>query len=1657
MKRLYIAFIASLIFFIGAAINYTGVLENSESVHDDFQSSVRFAQPSYPSGVGTYSSPSTQGNWAILGWSLMYGGDTTLMGNTDSGYLEETYSSSPKYSTTFSVKTLTGNQRVIQGSIYVLWASGTYEYMNIRIKLNPANFDQNSLYKGRSLIDNLLLETSGTARTNMENSLAKGGTAWFNGVFSGVPAGGTHSKINAGALWKDGQYAYTKPGNTFVSNRIYSRLSYSTFTKNVIDDLLDIPVVLPQIIEVDRTNPTVSFSPNSKSWGNTDVPVQITPSDSGSGVSKWRWRKYDNDPMYATTGTWGAWSSYLSPAARQLTLTGIENKIQVEVVDKAGNTAYVTSGLYQIEKSPPALEMESLTGEDYYDGTTYWVKPYNSVTFTVRQRDSQSRNRYQWARVMDGTSIAARSVHEFSGTTTNSSKQVTSTSISIDSAYRTQNTFQGQVEWTITPKVHGKTYEIQRYFRDFAGNSLEYEPGIKLGVDGQGPTVSANPTSGGWDRLGHSVSLNYSDAESGVVTKQYAWSTSTATPTSWTNYSGTVSQNQEGAWYLHYKATDAAGNVNTGYFGAYQVDTTKAALVSDSLTGADYFDGTTYWVRENKSVTYTVTQTDNLSGNRQQFARLLENGTIVSRARHEFDDSNIYNIDYLNTDSNVVIDGARRTLNTSQGTVEWTITPKTHGKKYEVQRYLYDVAWNPNTYETGALLAVDGLAPTVVADVTSGPWSATGHTVSLTYTDADTNVVSRKYAWSESTATPTTWTDYTGPVTQSQEGIWYLHYTTTDSVGNVNTGYFGTYNVDTSDPDGEFKPYSVGWTNKNTFTTFDPYDSHSGVAQWRYRLSTDNGLSYGAWSEYIIGDENKSIVLTSEAMNKVQVEISDNVGHVQLLTSGSYDIDKTKPSGVFSQYDSGWTNQNISTIFDPSDEGGSGVSYWRYKVSTDDGLTYSSWSGPILGDTNQTIALNSQGLNKIQVEVFDNAGNKEVVTSGTYKIDKTPPTGYFIPNDSPWIPSLTTKFITEDSGGSGINHWAYRISTDNGNTYGSWSNDIYGATPNEITLTSSGENRVQVVVIDNAGHYVTVTSGTYYIDSIKPTAPSIVTSQNSSEKASFAIIDGTDVAYSGFDRTEYKLSGANTSDWVTYKGEVTIEEEGITTIEARTIDVAGNKSDVVKEQLTLSSTSNTKEISIFPSGSEEWMNRELDVTVSYFDTSSSNGITAKTYELTTSSEFPGVLTQTLPDNGVVNIADNGITYIHVRYEFEDGSSLVKTEGPYKIDEAAIEEFTMTLKDGVGNAVTTWTNQDLFLEMALTSQGQSTTELQYKIDGQLTWTTYESGVVIDNEGETRIIGRAVNEAGTVSEQQHVAAKIDKTIPSFEKIDLHETTNKDGVTTYNVSVTAKPDVSGISRIELVEGSALVRNANDDTYTLKYLSTKPTILRAYDVAGNVAEESFFELATVDFANGYDINQESTDENVIATIGGSGQLSYQLGNETLSCGVSPCEVTIDKNTEFSAINESGIKQSKKTLFIDNIDKSPTRLIFSGERQSLSDIFFNWNIDIANSSITCEYVRGIETITPGSGTSYLFTGAENYNYKCVLTGTLDGNYVSSNEITIEPDYGIEAPSEANSSIAKILIPNNIVVEQSRIGTFYYINFRTQNYEEPIPLPGELF
>ena len=511
-----------------------------------------------------------------------------------------------------------------------------------------------------------------------------------------------------------------------------------------------------------------------------------------------------------------------------------------------------------------------------------------------------------------------------------------------------------------------------------------------------------------------------------------------------------------------------------GYFDAYE-PVNNWVDVSD----VDYIDGKNYWVRPGKTFKiYTESRMKNEPYGLYptNTEAILESWTNekYAIAAHGLN-SGIYTRESFDTDFNKVSgEKASKWQRNDSGTLNNYISgshymsAKYDNRDYKVSSNGYYVAFNSwigsDFYHDGKWVKTDGTAP-IIKNTYSSEWSNKDVKLSTSITDKRSGPKSVELYNSSNSKLTSGKESMTYDV--KTEGVHKLKVKAKDNVGNESSSDI-TISIDKTAPSGIFNPNSKSWTKDNIIVNFNPSDNLSGVKEWRYATSNDNGSTYGSWSSYITGDTSKDITLSSEGTNKIKVEISDKAGNSATLYSGSYQIDKTAPSGIFNPNSKAWTRDNIIVNFNPSDNL-SGVKQWRYATSNDNGKTYGSWSGYTTGDISKDITLSSEGINKIKVEISDNAGNSATLTSGTYQIDKTAPTAMSYDVTDRQDDTFTIDLIgVTDNGGSGVRSEEVKV----------WVDTPTGRKEKLYTPSKVSDNNSKVVVnrLDFAG----ITKTYYY-------------------------------------------------------------------------------------------------------------------------------------------------------------------------------------------------------------------------------------------------------------------------------------------------------------------------------------------------------------------------------------------------------------------------------------------------------------------------------------------------------------------------------------------------------------------------------------------------
>ena len=321
-----------------------------------------------------------------------------------------------------------------------------------------------------------------------------------------------------------------------------------------------------------------------------------------------------------------------------------------------------------------------------------------------------------------------------------------------------------------------------------------------------------------------------------------------------------------------------------------RVDGQAPTQNSSSITGARYVSGNNYWVKPNDTISVSYRQHDGDSGNKFQYLRILEGNEIVAKSRHGFFQISSHKED-IDTNSQVIITSANRTENTTYGTVQWHIQAKTHGN-YVIERYLEDNVGNNTGYEFSYNLRVDGVAPTVqfrnnddTANFHNREWDDTIISVRLKFSDEGSGYNRSRYAWTNSTNTPSQWSSWSTSsnyvVTKDSFGEWYLHVQVEDRVGNVVTTYKGPYkfnhapvaNFDIS-PSKIYNDTKVTFTNRST-------DADGNALTYKWEQQAPNSST---WTQFST-EEHPSKVFNIKGKWNIRLTVSDGVATDTIIKS----------------------------------------------------------------------------------------------------------------------------------------------------------------------------------------------------------------------------------------------------------------------------------------------------------------------------------------------------------------------------------------------------------------------------------------------------------------------------------------------------------------------------------------------------------------------------------------------------------------------------------------------------------------------------------------------------------------------------------------------------------------------------------------------------
>ncbi len=719
-------------------------------------------------------------------------------------------------------------------------------------------------------------------------------------------------------------------------------------------------------------------------------------------------------------------------------------------------------------------------------------------------------------------------------------------------------------------------------------------------------------------------------------------------------------------------------------------------------------------------------------------------------------------------------------------------------------------AWTPASAAAANTVKIDRTVPTDPAAVNGGSLSwATAASVSVTASGATDSPGSgiASYQYHTSVDGGTTWgAPGTGStVAISTQGETIVQFRAVDAAGFFSAWFpaaptaSSTVRLDRTAPTAPtLTGGSLSWQNvaQITITASSSSDANSGLAGYQYRSSTTNGT---IWTTPSSG---ASATVTDEGTTLLQFRSIDNAGNTSAWTpttasaASTAKIDRTAPTdpSTITGGSLSWLTlaSTTVTVSGSTDSPGSGISGYQYRLSTDGGTI---WGSPVAGSAPKITA---QGETLVQFRALDAAGlvsswvPASPTAGSTVRLDRTLPSAPAVSGGSTSWQNVAQITIggagSSDGGGSGLNHYEYRTST---NTGGSWSGSSTGSS---FAVTSEGSTLVQLRSVDGAGNFsawVPATAGasnTAKIDRTAPQAPTTLTGGSvtwlTSTSVSVTAAGATDTSGSGVTGYQYRSSTDGGTTWGSPSAgnPAAITAEGETLLQFRAVDGAGNlsawypSSSVPGGTVRLDRTLPTAPT--ISGGSLTWQNvASVAVTASASTDGGGSTLTGYQYRLSTNG---GSTWGSAVNGATATVTGEGETLVQMRSIDAAGNASAWTPATATAASTVRIDRSAPGIPTVAGGSTVWQS---VASITVTGSGGSDAgsgvtghEYRTSTDNGATWSSPTNGgsVVVSAEGVTLVQFRSIDGMGFTSSWAPASpsaastVKLDHTAPSAPNV-------------------------------------------------------------------------------------------------------------------------------------------------------------------------------------------------------------------------------------------------------------------------------------------------
>lgn len=367
-------------------------------------------------------------------------------------------------------------------------------------------------------------------------------------------------------------------------------------------------------------------------------------------------------------------------------------------------------------------------------------------------------------------------------------------------------------------------------------------------IDLEKPYLIADQPQGVWTNQDIYLTLQAVDNHSQI--DHWSYKVSTDQGESWMEHSKTLTTSfinhtfkNEGIYLIEAELTDKAGNQNTQRVGQFMIDktppvsTNKNPIILTDQTGKEIRNG--QWINGETEIylqlqdlydqPYIVYQGEI---NEVQCSRVSEGWAKVYSAANGDDDATIHK---LKADGN-------HCWSVNVGNLKDGHLLK--DGEYQIEIYASDLAGNESLI-SNTMVKIDYTPPEINAVIEPEGWTNQDVTVKFDVADRQSGIASFEDEHGN---------ELSDEIVISKNQT--LKVIGVDKAGNKTEKEIPVTNIDKVKPEMRLNPKMKDWTNQSVFVNLSPQDldpdddySVSGIKQWQYALSLDDGKTYGAWSE----------------------------------------------------------------------------------------------------------------------------------------------------------------------------------------------------------------------------------------------------------------------------------------------------------------------------------------------------------------------------------------------------------------------------------------------------------------------------------------------------------------------------------------------------------------------------------------------------------------------------------------------------------------------------------------------------------------------------------------------------------------------------------------------------------------------------------------